>query len=335
MPVNKRQLDLLNRDYVSWTGKMVQNFVCPITLNDEPSAELCNGHILNEAIGKASRATVVMGKDIDNYFGHKVEAELVEFLNHPFLSKEELFRKSRDLRLTIPGIKPINVIYPSAKNVPEKFPQINLFDRDGKAFSSPFLKTESPIPMQSAKVLIEGSGRFNNFSLLIAFIKSAYLALYRMFGYGWVFSAGGSKVRLALANFYQENPPIDRSLDYFGGFENAYSLVTATMDIDGDTLSHETVMLHFSKGSSLNQGLFGITCFFKIFDRMFLVFLPSFLTFGFDFAAYKKYQSFLKDHSMPHDAYIGHMRDGIIEVMSGPIQIQNPTLTTKANLSSQ
>src|SRR5262249_26089153 len=50
MAFSAEQLAFLNADYTAVTGKLVQRFVCPITLKDEPEGELCDGHILNDSI---------------------------------------------------------------------------------------------------------------------------------------------------------------------------------------------------------------------------------------------------------------------------------------------
>ena len=103
MAVDNRQLAYLNTDYSAQTGIIVQEFVCPITLDDDSNAELCDGHILNQGIRKASRATVIQRKDIDNYFGHTIEPDLVKMLNIRVSTKQELIRKARNLRITAPS----------------------------------------------------------------------------------------------------------------------------------------------------------------------------------------------------------------------------------------
>ena len=86
MSIDIEQLRRLNEDYTNCTGKAVQRFVCPITLEDNPDEELCDGHILNDAIKKTSRATVIESKRVDNYFGTTIEPDFVTWLNLHTLS---------------------------------------------------------------------------------------------------------------------------------------------------------------------------------------------------------------------------------------------------------
>src|SRR2546421_116442 len=67
------ELQRLNQQYRDLTGQTVRNFVCPITLQDLPGEELCNGHILNQSLVKASRARVIQYKEVDNSFGKSIE----------------------------------------------------------------------------------------------------------------------------------------------------------------------------------------------------------------------------------------------------------------------
>ena len=58
MAIDTAELQRLNQQYRDLTERSVQNFICPITLQDMPGAELCKGHILNKGLARASRAYV-------------------------------------------------------------------------------------------------------------------------------------------------------------------------------------------------------------------------------------------------------------------------------------
>src|SRR4051812_20592531 len=104
MAFSAEQLSRLNADYTAVSGKLVQRFVCPITLKDEPDGELCDGHILNDSIKAASSKTVVEYKDVDNYFGTTIEPDLVAFLNAIVSTPKELIEKyGRTLTVTLPS----------------------------------------------------------------------------------------------------------------------------------------------------------------------------------------------------------------------------------------
>ncbi|HEY3290149.1 MAG TPA: hypothetical protein VGK87_08495, partial [Anaerolineae bacterium] len=103
MAIDKEQLIRLNSDYSALTGKVVQNFVCPITLLDDPVSELCDGHVLNKSIKKAAKVAVIQRKDVDNHFGRTIEPDLVRFLNIPMSRPQELIHLTRQaLLITMP-----------------------------------------------------------------------------------------------------------------------------------------------------------------------------------------------------------------------------------------
>lgn len=47
--------------------------ICPITLRDIPFEDLCDGHILNKGLQKASRVTLPQPKDLDGHFGVTID----------------------------------------------------------------------------------------------------------------------------------------------------------------------------------------------------------------------------------------------------------------------
>jgi len=312
MAINNAQLDRLNKDYLNLKGTRVSYFVCPVTLLDEP-AELCNGHILNGAIKKASRAKIIQRKDIDNYFGKTIEPDLVEWLNLPTLSRDQLFRKSHTIHVTIPSGDRIEAFYSSRRKAGKKYPQINLFNQNGSVVSSPFLKTNNPELMEFKDAEVEGNIRLNNTAFLGSLIKSAYLTLFRMFGYAWVFGPAGDKIRRALAKFYQDKGGKDPNIDYFADFRNAVSVELSNIFGDEDTLERGSFLLHYTQRSASTEILFALSCLFRINDRTIIVTLPSFQTMAFDFSIYRDYQLFLQDHSMPHNAYFARFVNNRIE----------------------
>ena len=201
MTINKEQLSYLNNDYHALTGRVVRNFVCPITLLDEPNAELCDGHVLNRGIKQASKATVIQRKDIDNYFGATIEPDLIQWLNIPVLTGGELIRQASRMHISIPNGDKVEAFF-AKSNAGAKFPQINLRDSDGTVVASPFLKTTTPDPADYTDVEVETLTIVTNTAVTGSLIKSAHLAIFRTLGYRWVFSPAGDKVRRTLADFY-------------------------------------------------------------------------------------------------------------------------------------
>ncbi len=322
MSTNLHQLRHLNENYQAIKGTRVRKFVCPITLGDDPNAELCDGHILNEAIRKASRATIIQRKDVDNYFGTTIEPDVVQWLNIPELTPKELFSKSSNLQITIPNGEKSKLFFTSRRSVGDRFPQIDLFNPDGTVVAKPFVKTDNPALREFKDAEVEGKITLNNGAFLGSLIKSAYLTCFRLFGYEWVFSAGGDKVRRALATFYNAKAGRGQAHNYFLDFEGAVSVELTKIFQDKDTLQGGCLFLHFVRGTS-KEILFALSCLFRINERTITVTLPSFLTTGFDLGAYSYYQSFLKDHSMPHNVYPALLENGIIRMDPRPLRIHH------------
>lgn len=323
MAINKDQLELLNTDYFSQKGKQVKNFVCPITGDDEPSAELCNGHILNDAIIKASGATIIQYKDIDNYFGRVLENELVKWLNLPLLSTDELFQMSYNLRVTIPDGQTIEAFYSRQSKVKGKFPQINLYGADKTVVSQPFLKTQDPKLWEFKDAQVEGLVRLSDTAFTGSLLKSAFLTLFRMFGYSYALSACAVPVRNALTTFYREKANIEQASKYFGPFHDAVSVELNGIFHNADTLEDGSFLMHHRGKSESPKTIFALTCLFSINDKTFLVTLPFSESFAFDISLYKDYVAFLADHSMIHTAYAARLHDGIIERDVRPLPIKD------------
>jgi len=66
----------LRHDYKAVTGAPFRHFFCPLLYRDE-DVELCEAHIVNQAVADSPRATTVQRKDIDSWFGSMFEADWV------------------------------------------------------------------------------------------------------------------------------------------------------------------------------------------------------------------------------------------------------------------
>ena len=81
MSVSKEKLLAHLDDYFRVTDRKTDQFVCPITLRECNEHELIEGHILNEALKKASRRRIIQFGEIDHFYGTRFESGLVRFLN--------------------------------------------------------------------------------------------------------------------------------------------------------------------------------------------------------------------------------------------------------------
>jgi hypothetical protein len=321
MAINAHQLERLNADYRALTGKPVENFVCPVTLEDNPTVELCDGHILNRSIKKASRRAVVQRKDVDNYFGHTIEPDLVKYLNIPISTPHELMRKSRSISITIPSGEKVEVFFANEK-AREKFQKVELLDADGNPIASPFLRSSALEAGRYNDLEVEWLITVSDSAMVGALIKSAYLALFEMLGYRYVLDAAGDKVRRALASFYKDQANARQAGQYFGDFAGC-NLVGLNQDLRDmpDTLEDGTMMFHYAEGNLKTGVLLAITCLFRVNDQMLAVTLPSYQKYGFYLVAYEYYQALLKDRHMKHNVYLGRFHNDRFEIQEPPMQL--------------
>jgi len=91
-----------NENYKELRREEPRGMICPITLRDIPLDELCDGHILNKGLQKASRVTIPQPKDLDGHFGVTIEPDLIKYLNFPVLSSEEHLSKVKTLTIKLP-----------------------------------------------------------------------------------------------------------------------------------------------------------------------------------------------------------------------------------------
>jgi hypothetical protein len=325
MAINEDQLARLNADYTALTGKVVEGFVCPVTLQDDPHAELCDGHVLNEGIKKASRVTVIQRKDVDNYYGRTIEPDLVEMLNAPVSTPQELVRRARDLTITTPSGDKLQAFFGNSK-ARKRFQQVDLRNRDGTPFASPFLKAGELEARLYKGLEVEWTMTVTNSAVVGSFVKSSYLALFRMLGYRWVHSADGDKVRRALAAFYHNKASKEQSLDYFSEFSGSIAVVLSdAFDDVEDTLEGGSLLFHYAEGDRITGLLFAVTCLFRVNDRVVTVTLPCSQREGYYFVAIRHYQAFLNNRSMPHSVYFGRYYNEHFEISTTPLRLLNRT----------
>jgi hypothetical protein len=320
--MDQEQLERLNADYTAVTGKPVQRFVCPITLKDEPDADLCDGHILNASIKTAARKTVIQRLDVDNHFGRTLEPELVAFLNAPVSTFQQLISKSESFTVTLPSGEqaPAFLAGPKAR---AKFPQIDLLDKTGAKFASPFLRTGPLEPKLHKGLQVEWLMLFTDSALLGAMLKTAYLALFRLLGYGVVLSPSAGRLRQALASFYNDKAGKAESLSYFFKFAGATNVfLREGADPVRNTLDDNSLLFHYQPGGLDKDRLFAISCLFRVNGRTITVMVPQCLDDESFDAAYPYYEAVLKDKTVPQDIHHACFTDGKLIVETEPLRIQ-------------
>jgi len=321
MAIDVEELQRLNADYTRVTGKPVRHFVCPITLEDDPNSELCDGHILNAAIRKASRKTVIQRKDVDGYFGTTLEPELIRYLNTPCTSTQDLLCSAGEATITLPTGETDKVFFPgkkSSKSARSRFQQIDLFKPDGSAIASPFLRTAKLESQFYKGVRVELSLVFNNGSLLGGLLKSAYLAFFCSRGYAWVMSACGDKVRRALSEFYMNRIGKAGAAQHFSEFEGAFSLVLNETENAPDTMTDGACWLHFLDDDAAPI-LFAQSCLLRVNDRLVTMTLPETEQDLYYFHACREYERFRKDRTIAQTILCAWFIDDHFEVDLTPL----------------
>ena len=318
MAIDMEQLNHLNCDYTEVTGKPVRRFVCPITLQDDPDTELCNGHVLNGALETASRTTVIQRKDVDGYFVTTIESDLIRLLNAPISTPQELLRHARDMTVTLPSGETSAAFFAN-KKARAKFQQIDLLGPDGKAVASPFLRSSKLEPKLHKGLQVEWLMVFTNSAVLGTLLKSAYLALFRLLGYRWVFSAAGDKVRRSLAEFYTSQAGKEGSVDYFSEYNGAFNvLLNGLPEGICDTLNDRSFWLHFADDSEWPI-LFAQTCLFKVNSRLITITLPATEQDVFYFTAYVHYETLLRDRSLLQKILYARYENATIQIDPRPL----------------
>ena len=201
------ELERLRADYaIVAGGESFSHFYCPILFRDE-DAELCKGHIVNQAFEKASRAWTVQRADVDSFFGRCFEGDFVD-IQYRNQAKAGLAIFDKDL---------------SSKFKPS-------FSLNGEIV--PHYLPTGPVPKNHSLMLLEGAESSIRIALklapgllagatrsweikiekdlripaLVSLIKAAHLTMFKMFGYRYCFSAGGHLVgRTILGDFFLKN----------------------------------------------------------------------------------------------------------------------------------
>jgi len=278
MAIDRGELDRHLQDYCETTGSTSNRFVCPITLHKCDESELIDGHILNEALRQASRRTVIQYKEVDNFYGTRVEPSMIAFLNMLNNDGSRLPKYCRPKFLVFDDgsrVKAFPVGRRAANEVPLRFARVRVTEDGQPAIFAEIAKDD---PRLSRPFLVECEFRSPPSHWTAAMLKAGHLCLFDMVGYRAVFCPFGEVVRHTLATYYaeggQQNPDL-----HFAEFKNAVKVLAVhKQEGDGrlhpyafDSIEDREVLLH----QSVNGCTFAATCIFKINDLTATVTLPE------------------------------------------------------------
>jgi len=291
MAIDENKLSLMKEDATRVFGRPVEHFLCPILLKDElGSLGLMNGHILPQAVKKASRRTIIQRGDVDSYFGAKLETHLINLVNAPDYTWREFCQRSQ-IKAVSPDERKLEARdFAGGSNPPFAQFQIPNPGNDGGVIANVFVKENfpGPVPKMDFEFTIMASD-----SLLVgAFLKAAHLTMFYMFGYSWINSCPGDLIRRKLADFVIHEADHTTAPKYFNEFRNCFKFIKTTgFEGDEDTLTTNRVIIHCAS-AEVPGDVFGISCIFKLNDMTSAVMIPycsgpEHLNFGHALSRYK------------------------------------------------
>lgn len=280
--VNQAELQQHLDDYCKVVGTASSDFVCPITL--EPCTDLIDGHILNVALRKASRRTVIQCKDVDNYYGSTVEPELVRHLNFNQLSDADIVRANRNIQVRFTDGTRAGAFAATgkkAKQAARKFESIRVPLGDEEV--QVFIIADRGDPRLRDSIELEGIIQSFPAHWTAAMLKAAHLTMFEMIGYAAVLNPMGDVLRNTLSRYYKDRGTRQAAGVYFAEFENAvHLLIEAVPGRDRakrfracpfDSIEDRTVFLHQS--GAQKKVLFAMTCIFRINQLTVAVTVPQ------------------------------------------------------------
>jgi hypothetical protein len=299
MAADPAEIQSLASAYASCTGQPCSTFFCPILLKEE-NVELCDGHILPQGFRAAGRATVVQRKDVDNFYGTALEPDLIQFLNSDEYTQAEFLSRARNVTVSPPGkATPAATFVPSPKSSPKQ-PRIALLNEAGQVIASYCVRAPAEaFAPGSGQVRVEGELRFSRSAIHGALIRSAHLALFRVFAYRWPLTAAGRHIAGILADFFRDLRGKSCADEYFTPFYGAVNFFWG-QGLPQDTLSVAQVLIHLKPGGTSLPDAFAVSCLFNINQRTWMVTVP----YGTDEPAFPDnlslYRQFLADRYMEH-----------------------------------
>ena len=196
-------IDRLNADFESVTGKPFRHFYCPILHVDEETP-LTKGHVVPESLGGSAR--VLQRRDVDQGFGSFFEAEAADAIRHGLDAKpldvvlhgdasevKQLGRRF-GFQLLLEGTdKPLDAWI---RNVGDD--AVFHVSREGL---TRVLGEDDGREMHSGAIGVELDARS---SILVTSLRTSHLAWFRLCGYGYVFCDEGRFVASVLRDVYEE-----------------------------------------------------------------------------------------------------------------------------------
>jgi hypothetical protein len=199
------RIKIFNEDYLQATGRLVTNFVCPITLLDEP-VELIKGHVVSQSLKNCSRVWVPQRKDVDGAFS-SVESDLQGAIDVRGRTTDEIVTDKKLYQLANPKIEfQGKEVKHRIKAVKE---QTNSETTESKSNSE--VDLIAYLPKDEVKdanhidvaLVIE---RDDCAAAFVSALQAAHLTMFHLLGYYYVFSYSGNRLRTILNDYFAKAP---------------------------------------------------------------------------------------------------------------------------------
>lgn len=298
-PDVKQRLDDLNENYKSVAGKQASHFFCPILFVDEP-VELCQAHIINEALPESSRAWTIQRKDVDGFYGSRFESDFIDIQYTDPGSAEDLLSNPHAIKRLSPKLllndDPVDFFrFKGKKPLPEEFTQISYIDGENSVQFGVKMNPEEVGKANDGtwELLVE---KDLTIPAIVSTIKAAHLTFFHLLGYHYALSAGGRFVgKDILGNFYLQNHDKTKkeanqnAYPYF----DEYSTLVRPLEVDNlglkGTLEDGLVHVCWLNSKTIWAFIVYVRTH-KLLSAVMLPYLPS-------AEAANKFQNFLSDDS--------------------------------------
>lgn len=273
----ERRIAACRADYETHYGRPCRHFVCPILGRDE-DVEMCRGHMVS--LG-SNDIWVPQRKDVDNFYGSVVEADLATVMKDRGKDPWELLfnpssRKRHRFQMTHKG-EAVKFYFPQPSHQPvPNHTRIEIRDSSDEIFCNLAI-TKSPddlAPDTRLDLIVERDFRP---PVVAPILKAAHLTLFRMNGYNHVISSGGVLLGDILKVFFEQHEgshavPEEAVERYFSRYTSMIApLVVKKADFLNGTA--EDNMLLLCEGAT--QGPYAMGAVVKVKADRFCVFVPT------------------------------------------------------------
>ncbi len=225
----ERRLNDLNTDFEGVVGESFVRFYCPFLYRDE-DAELCRGHIVNQAFSDADRQWTVQRRDVDSFFGSRFESDFVVLRRKGRHAAIEALADCTLRREMHPKIllddQEVEHYYVGDGDVPSHHTELLLQTLGGPVRLGLKLRPSELLEAQDREWSVE-TARDLRVPALVSALKSAHLTLFHLLGYRYALSAGGHFLgREVLGRFFETHVGSPRSeavaaaLEHFADYQN-------------------------------------------------------------------------------------------------------------------